>query len=66
MDRIALSDVDVFRLEREGCNANEIAAAVQVSVVFAAALMHRVRVLHSRAMESRRPGVLHMPERRAG
>ena len=42
MDRIALSDVDVFRLEREGCNANEIAAAMQVSVVFAAALMHRV------------------------
>jgi len=66
MDRIALSDVDVFRLEREGCNANEIAAAMQVSVVFAAALMHRVRVLHSRAMESRRPGPLGLAPRGAG
>jgi len=55
MDRIALTDVDVFRLECEGCNANEIAAAMQIPVGCAVALMHRAKVLYARAMESRRP-----------
>lgn len=60
MDRIALTDVDVFRLECERCNANEIAAAMQIPVACAVALMHRAKVLYARAQEARRPGPLHL------
>ena len=46
MDRIALTDADVFRLQCEGCNASEIAAAMQVPIACAVALMERARLLY--------------------
>lgn len=65
MTRIKLSDADVFRLYCEGCNANEIGAAMQVPPQAAAALIARSRVLYARAQESRRPEPLRLSERRA-
>ncbi|WP_439448655.1 hypothetical protein [Stenotrophomonas sp. ATs4] len=65
MTRLNLSDVDVFRLYCEGCNANEIGAAMQIPAQAAAALIARSRVLYARAQEFRRPGVLQLSERRA-
>lgn len=65
MSRLDLSDVDVFRLYCEGCNANEIAAAMQVPPQAAAALIARSRVLYARAQESRRPGPMHLSSREA-
>lgn len=55
MDRIALTDVDVFRLECERCNANEIAAAMQIPVTCSVVLMQRARLLYGRAQDSRLP-----------
>jgi DNA-directed RNA polymerase specialized sigma24 family protein len=65
MTRMSLSDVDVFRLYCEGCNANEIGAAMQIPSQAAAALIARSRVLYARAQESRRPGPLHLSHREA-
>lgn len=65
MNRMNLSDVDVFRLYCEGCNAHEIAAAMQIFPQAAAALIARSRVLYARAQESRRPGPLHLSDREA-
>lgn len=65
MERIALTDAEVFRLECEGCNASEIAAAMQVPIACAVALMQRARVLYARAMEARRPGPLGLSPRAA-
>jgi hypothetical protein len=64
MNRLNLSDVDVFRLYCEGCNASEIGAAMQIPAQAAAALIARSRVLYARAQESRRPGALQLSERR--
>lgn len=66
MDRITLTDAEVFRLECEGCNAAEIAAVMQVPVACAVALMQRARVIYARAMEVRRPVLLRLPPRDAG
>ncbi|SET91772.1 hypothetical protein SAMN05720615_11810 [Stenotrophomonas indicatrix] len=65
MIRLNLSDVDVFRLYCEGCNANEIATAMQVPPQAAAALIARSRVLYARAQESRPPGPMHLSNREA-
>lgn len=65
MTRMNLSDVDVFRLYCEGCNASEISAAMQVPPQAAAALIARSRVLYARAQEGRRPGPMHLSEREA-
>lgn len=46
MTRIPLSDADVFRLNCEGCNANEIAAAMEIAEDEAAVLIERARLLH--------------------
>lgn len=65
MSRMNLTDADVFRLYCEGCNANEIAAAMQIPEPAAIALIARSRVLHARAQEGRRPGPMHLSEREA-
>lgn len=63
MTRLNLSDVDVFRLYCEGCNAHEIGEAMQIPAQAAAALIARSRILYARAQESRRPGPLQLSER---
>jgi DNA-directed RNA polymerase specialized sigma24 family protein len=65
MDRIALTDVDVFRLECEGCNANEIAVAMQIPVACSVVLMQRARLLYGRAQDDRLPGPLGLQKRAA-
>lgn len=65
MSRMNLSDADVFRLYCEGCNAAEIAAAMQIPELAAAAVIARSRVLYARAQEGRRPGPMHLSEREA-
>ena len=67
MDRITLTDAEVFRLECEGCNASEIAAAMQVPVACAVALMQRARLLYARAMdEQARPRLGLTPRHASG
>lgn len=65
MSRMNLSDADVFRLYCEGCNAHEIATAMQIPEPAAVVLIARSRLLHAAAQEDRRPGQMHLSAREA-
>lgn len=63
MKRIYLSEYDVFRLNCEGCNANEIAAAMMIPRGSAMAMIARSRLVYAQGQESRKSKPLGLTDR---
>lgn len=63
MQRIYLSESDVFRLNCEGCNANEIAAAIMIPRGAAIAMIARSRLTYAHGQESRQAKPLGLTDR---
>ena len=63
MNRIDLSESDVFRLNCEGCNANEIAAAMMIPKGAAIAMIARSRLSYAQGQESRKAKTLGLTNR---
>lgn len=64
MNRIDLSESDVFRLNCEGCNANEIAAAMMIPKGSAIAMIARSRLAYAQGQESRKAKPLGLTDRK--
>ncbi len=63
MSRILLSESDIFRLNCEGCNANEIAAAMMIPRGAAIAMIARSRLTYANGQQSRQAKPLGLTDR---